>query len=80
MYVWGGQGEGGTLLNDMHALRLDTLEWSRVECGGTVPSARYGHTIVVHGDRAILFGAWRCTARVADGSQCAQAETMAMQH
>ncbi len=30
VYLWGGQGQGRQLLNDLWRLRMDTYEWTQV--------------------------------------------------
>ena len=44
LVVFGGTGGGGLLFNDVYTFGLVTKEWEIVNCDGTSPSPRYGHT------------------------------------
>jgi N-acetylneuraminic acid mutarotase len=45
-------------LNDMRVLDLGRMLWSRLRTHGEPPVGRYGHTLVLSDDDAILFGGW----------------------
>lgn len=48
-------------LNDMRVLDLGRMLWSRLRTHGSPPSGRYGHTLVLSDDDAVLFGGWSGT-------------------
>lgn len=60
LLLFGGLGEGDMLLNDTWILEPVHSEWRKVEPGGTLPSARDGHSLVsayrVDSDPATLDG------------------------
>ena len=70
MYIFGGSGQaasgahhrkkldgGGTrFLSDVHALDTETNEWRRVSCGGAVPTARAGHSMVEQNGLLFVMG------------------------
>jgi len=45
-------------LNDIRVLDLSRMLWSRLRTHGVPPTGRYGHTLVVSDEDAILFGGW----------------------
>jgi len=45
-------------LNDMRVLDLGRMLWSRLRTHGEPPQGRYGHSLVLSDDDAILFGGW----------------------
>merc|ERR1719326_2198006 len=45
-------------LNDMRVLDLGRMLWSRLRTHGEPPVGRYGHSLVLSDDDAILFGGW----------------------
>jgi len=45
-------------LNDMRVLDLGRMLWSRLRTHGAPPAGRYGHTLVLSDDDAVLFGGW----------------------
>jgi len=45
-------------LNDMRVLDLGRMLWSRLRTHGEPPVGRYGHTLAMSDDDAILFGGW----------------------
>lgn len=45
-------------LNDMRVLDVGRMEWSRLRTHGSPPTGRFGHTLVLSDDDAILFGGW----------------------
>eukprot|EP00937_MAST-01D_sp_MAST-1D-sp2_P000687 g687.t1 len=63
MFVFGGRGQGGRLLNDMHLLDLDEWCWVRVSATTASPAVRFDHAACAVGSRIVLFGGW-------DGRQC----------
>jgi len=45
-------------LNDIRVLDLGHMLWSRLRTHGSPPTGRYGHTLVLSDDDAVLFGGW----------------------
>ncbi len=43
-------------MNDLCLLDLEKYEWQPVVVYGFVPSARWGHTMVLHNDKIVVFG------------------------
>lgn len=56
LYLFGGAGAGGVLLNDMHVFRLDTVSWGVVAQKGQVPPPLAGHSLTYYEGRLYLFG------------------------
>jgi N-acetylneuraminic acid mutarotase len=56
--VFGGHGYNGKFeyYNDTHIFDGDTGTWHNVRCSGVLPEPRYGHSVVVVGNRMFLFG------------------------
>ncbi len=58
MVIFGGNGGGGALRNDVRALDLANPAWSFVTLGGTPPTPRYQHAAIYDParDRMVIFG------------------------
>eukprot|EP00898_Chlorokybus_atmophyticus_P008108 jgi/Chlat1/8299/Chrsp78S07714 len=60
LLIFGGTGGSMGSLNDLWALKglygEEPAAWTRLQLGGTVPSGRTGHSIVVAGPRLLFFG------------------------
>jgi len=59
----GGKDNKGQLLknaylNDIRVLDLRRMLWSRLRTHGVPPSGRFGHTLVLSEDDAVLIGGW----------------------
>jgi hypothetical protein len=54
-------------LNDIRVLDIGRLQWSRLRTHGSPPTGRFGHTLVLSEDDAVVFGGWSGTAKVAPG-------------
>jgi len=50
-------------LNDIRVLDIGRMLWSRLRTHGEPPTGRYGHTLVVSDEDAILFGGWSGNAK-----------------
>lgn len=66
------QDKSGTLLqscylNDIRVLDIGRLEWSRLRTHGSPPIGRFGHSLVLSEDDAIIFGGWSGTPKEAPG-------------
>ena len=59
-------GDGREYLNDLHALHLDSLHWTRVQATGAVPAPRANHSSAVVGDNLFVFGGWDGQKRLND--------------
>ena len=60
-YLFGGRSGsgGGTYLNDLHTINLETLTWTKVDCGGLVPSGRSRCAMAaLNGQLIVLYGGW----------------------
>eukprot|EP00033_Pygsuia_biforma_P001655 GCRY01001857.1.p1 GENE.GCRY01001857.1~~GCRY01001857.1.p1 ORF type:complete len:337 (-),score=36.54 GCRY01001857.1:24-1034(-) len=56
LYIFGGRDQE-TRQGDLHALNLDTLEWSGpLQCTGITPTGRSFHTLSTFGNRLVLLG------------------------
>lgn len=53
--------------DDIRVLDLGRMLWSRLRTHGQPPVGRYGHTLVLSEDDAVLFGGWRGTDKSAPG-------------
>lgn len=63
VYVFGGrEGNAGVLLgqylNDLYLFDTEKDAWSLLECQGTAPPARAGHTLVEHKNKLYVFGGY----------------------
>merc|ERR1719296_180011 len=63
---------GGDLLkkcymNDIRVLDLSRMQWSRLRTHGTPPAGRFGHSLVLSEDDAIVFGGWSGSFKEAPG-------------
>jgi len=58
MFVFGGRGEGGALLDDMFLLDLDEWCWVNVSPTTAAPAARFEHGCCTVGPRIVVFGGW----------------------
>ena len=57
LVVFGGwSGPGGRFLNDLHALDVNTLEWTELRPEGDVPEPRGGHAACCVGTDLYVFG------------------------
>ncbi|CAM0949739.1 unnamed protein product [Alopecurus aequalis] len=57
LVVFGGEGDGRSLLNDLHILDLETMTWDEFESTGTPPSPRSEHAAACYADRYLfIFG------------------------
>ncbi|XP_062203609.1 acyl-CoA-binding domain-containing protein 6-like [Phragmites australis] len=54
LIVFGGEGAGRTLLNDLHILDLETMTWDEFETTGTLPSPRSEHAAACYAERYLL--------------------------
>ncbi|KAM3254956.1 hypothetical protein ACQJBY_048405 [Aegilops geniculata] len=54
LVVFGGEGDGRSLLNDLHVLDLETMTWDEFESTGTPPSPRSEHAAACFADRYLL--------------------------
>ncbi|EMS60218.1 Acyl-CoA-binding domain-containing protein 4 [Triticum urartu] len=54
LVVFGGEGGGRSLLNDLHVLDLETMTWDEFESTGTPPSPRSEHAAACYADRYLL--------------------------
>ncbi|XP_031379550.1 acyl-CoA-binding domain-containing protein 4 isoform X2 [Punica granatum] len=54
LIIFGGEDRKRRLLNDIHILDLETMNWEMVEAMQTPPAPRFDHTSAVHGDRYLL--------------------------
>ena len=60
VYLFGGTN-GATIINDMVKYTVSTARWKRVtpsSPSSLVPSARYGHSSVVHNGRIVVYGGY----------------------
>ncbi|KAG6557028.1 hypothetical protein Mapa_000953 [Marchantia paleacea] len=55
LFVFGG-GSHSSCFNDLHVLDLESMEWSKPQQQGSVPSARAGHAAVTIGDSWYIIG------------------------
>mmetsp|Transcript_7871 Transcript_7871/g.16425 ORF Transcript_7871/g.16425 Transcript_7871/m.16425 type:complete len:915 (+) Transcript_7871:233-2977(+) len=65
VYVFRG-GNGREYLNDLHALNVDTMVWSRVETTGAIPQQRANHSSATLDDELFIFGGWNGSERLND--------------
>lgn len=65
VYVFRG-GNGREYLNDLHALNVDTMKWSRVETTGAIPQQRANHSSAILDEELFIFGGWNGTERLND--------------
>ncbi|XP_047323073.1 acyl-CoA-binding domain-containing protein 4-like [Impatiens glandulifera] len=54
LIVFGGEGKQRQLLNDVHALDLETLTWEVLETVKAPPTPRFDHAAAVYSDRYLL--------------------------
>ncbi|CAN6347935.1 unnamed protein product [Urochloa humidicola] len=54
LVVFGGEGQGRSLLNDLHILDLETMTWDEFEATGTPPSPRSEHAAACFAERYLL--------------------------
>ncbi|KAG8048883.1 hypothetical protein GUJ93_ZPchr0009g1417 [Zizania palustris] len=54
LVVFGGEGNGRSLLNDLHILDLETMTWDEFETTCTPPSPRSEHAAACYDDRYLL--------------------------
>ena len=58
MYIFGGKGAGGALLNDLWELDVEAWAWKQCISTTAPPSPRLGHSQVAVGGRIVVFGGW----------------------
>lgn len=46
----------GRAKNDLYELDLSTMEWRALQASGDPPSPRYGHAVVIVGNKMLLYG------------------------
>ena len=56
LYLFGGKGAGGVLLNDVHELDTNRVSWRALQTTGELPPGRDGHTATAVEDRMYVFG------------------------
>lgn len=56
LYLFGGKGAGGALLNDVHELDTNRVSWRTLQTTGERPPGRDGHTATAVEDRMYVFG------------------------
>ena len=56
MYMYGGQGLGGAILEDIWTYDTDSMEWSSFTISGISPGGRYAHAMASDGDVMVVFG------------------------
>jgi dynein heavy chain len=69
MYVFGGYGGNSWSrhdYNDLHALSLETWEWTDVECKGEPPEPRSGHQLCAIPGALYVCGGWNSLAQFDD--------------
>ncbi|KQJ86451.1 acyl-CoA-binding domain-containing protein 6 [Brachypodium distachyon] len=54
LVVFGGEGDGRSLLNDLHVLDLESMTWDEFESTGTPPSPRSEHAAACYADQYLL--------------------------
>jgi len=54
-------------LNDIRLLDLGRMQWSRLRTHGEPPTGRFGHSLVLSEDDAVLFGGWAGNSSDAPG-------------
>jgi len=54
-------------LSDIRVLDLGRMQWSRLRTHGEPPTGRFGHTLVLSEDDAVVFGGWSGTQKEAPG-------------
>ena len=55
LVVFGGRGEGSTVLSDVWSFSFVTMSWSALSPSGTAPSGRYLHSAVLLGEMIYIF-------------------------
>jgi hypothetical protein len=61
LVVYGGRcdlNKDHPILNDLHALRLDNLEWLKIEYRGETPQPKANHCSTIVESRIIIFGGY----------------------
>jgi dynein heavy chain len=67
MYVfggYGGQGYSRRELDDLYALNLETMVWSKVLAKGVPPEKRSGHQACAIEKKIYVFGGWNSSTQV----------------
>ncbi|XP_059628379.1 acyl-CoA-binding domain-containing protein 4-like isoform X2 [Cornus florida] len=54
LIMFGGEDKTRQLLNDVHVLNLETMNWDVLETTQPPPSPRFDHTAAVHAERYLL--------------------------
>ena len=55
LVVFGGRGEGSTVLSDVWSFSFVTMSWSALSPSGAAPSGRYLHSAVLLGEMVYIF-------------------------
>jgi len=63
MYVFGGCSSSNTAFNDVYELDLKEHKWSKLRLSGPPPPPKECVSMVVHGNKIILFGGWCLSPR-----------------
>ena len=53
---FGGYRSQNVYLNDTWSFDISTRKWTELQCTGSIPSPRYGHTTVLVDDVMYVFG------------------------
>jgi len=67
MYVFGGYGGQGYSrrdLDDLYALNIETMVWSKVQAKGVPPEKRSGHQACAVEKKIYVFGGWNSSTQV----------------
>lgn len=55
-FIFGGEDDDETLVNDLHCYDFETNKWTKIHTIGNKPSKKAGHSTVVWRDEMIVFG------------------------
>ena len=55
-YRFGGYGGLRNVFNDTWSFDVSTRKWTKLQCTGSIPSPRSGHSAVLIGDVLYVFG------------------------
>ncbi|CAH0480616.1 unnamed protein product [Peronospora belbahrii] len=59
-------GDGRDYLNDLHALEIHTMTWTRIKTRGQAPAPRASHSSAMVGHELLIFGGWDGQQRLND--------------
>ncbi|TDH73248.1 hypothetical protein CCR75_006950 [Bremia lactucae] len=59
-------GDGREYLNDLHALQIDTMTWTKIRTRGQAPAPRANHSSALVGNNLLIFGGWDGQKRLND--------------